>query len=78
MEDQQDEMSACETTAYKAGYFQSNPRRDNPVVFSRDLLEDSCIKMLLKKDEDNGKNALGAESPTDLVLRILPSDGHLE
>ena len=33
--------------------------------------------MLVDKDETY-RNALGAESPSDLVLRLLPSDGHLD
>jgi hypothetical protein len=41
------------------------------------LFNDPGMGMLVDKDETY-RNALGAESPSDLVLRLLPSDGHLD
>lgn len=67
------EMWECESMASQSGYLNSPPRMDSPEKFSNDLFNDPGMAMLARKDETY-RNALGAESPSDLVLRLLPSD----
>jgi hypothetical protein len=71
------EMDECESVASASGYLNSTPRDESPERFTHDLFADSGMKMLVEKDSEN-RNAIGAESPSDLVLRLMPSDGHLD
>lgn len=71
--DRKAEMSECERVAN--GHLNASPRRESPEQFSEDLV--SGLRTLIEKDSKY-RNAVNAESPTDLVLRLLPSDGHLE
>lgn len=50
-----------------------------PEIFTRDLLESrSAVKWLAELAIEAKFNPASAESPDDLILRLLPSDGHLD
>lgn len=74
--DQQAAMLECVRLAN--GYLSVDPSRDSPEEFSSDLMSDQGIKRLVQKAEAQGFNPGSAESPSELILGLLPSDGHLE
>jgi len=71
-DERENEMAECESRAN--GYLNSNPRHDNPALFSLDLL--SALRPLVEKDKN--RLAMSAESPSELVSNLMPSDGHLD
>ena len=73
--DQESEMASCEMAAN--GYLNGSPSRESPAAFSNDLFSDPSMANLVAKDA-NSRNALSAESPSELVLNLMPSDGHLD
>jgi len=75
-EDRSAAMLECAQAAN--GHLQSAPRCDSPAALSQHLFEDSGMKHLVRQNPQAAVNALGAESPGELVSRLLPSDGHLE
>jgi len=56
--------------------FSVSPRRGSPAEFSWDLFQ-AAPKLLWAAEKANYDPAV-AESPEDLILRLLPGDGHLE
>ena len=76
--DRDAEMENCVSMAESAGYLNSTPRTDSAATFSEDLLSDPGMNELVEKDAANGRNALGADSPSEVVANLLPSDGHLD
>ena len=75
--EQSEQMDELERWAFDSGYFNSNPRRNSPELYSFDLFTDPGMAELVNLDSEN-RNAVGAEDPVDMVLRLLPSDGHLD
>jgi hypothetical protein len=75
-EDQVPAMLEVERTADE--YLQSQPSHRSPEAFSQDLMSDQSIRSLVRRSQHSGLNPQFAESPLDLILRLLPSDGHLE
>lgn len=71
------EMAECQSAAESSGFLNSTPRTDSPQTFVQDLLSDPGMSRLVEQDSKN-KVALSAESPSELVLNLLPSDGHLD
>lgn len=74
-DDRASEMDECEAAAN--GYLNASPRRDSASLFSQDLLSAPGMSDLVTKDGTNGKLAMSAETPSELVMNLLPSDGHL-
>lgn len=70
-------MDECETQAFNSGYLTSTPNSDNPSQFAYTLFADPGMRLLAARDAAR-RNAAHAESAIDLVLRLLPSDGHLD
>ena len=71
--DQASEMAECESVAN--GYLSLSPNRATPEAFAQDLT--SGLSRLIEIDEPK-RLALSAESPIELVMNLLPSDGHLD
>lgn len=74
-DDRESEMSECEAVA--TWYLNLHPSHASPAQFSEDLFSDPSMKMLVRHDQ-NFRLALGAETPSALVMNLLPSDGHLD
>jgi len=70
-------MNECEVCAFHSGYLNSTPRTGSPELFAQDFFADTGMRWLVRQDAE-WKNAVGAEDAVELVLRLLPSDGHLE
>ena len=74
-QEQASEMSECVAAAN--GYLNSNPRTESAEAFSLDLFNDPGMISLAEKDAGN-RLAMSAETPNELVVNLMPSDGHLE
>ena len=68
-------MDECEAMA--GDYLNLFPRRTNPELFSQDLLTDPSMAHLVEKDSTL-RNAIAAETPSEVIGYLMPSDGHLE
>lgn len=70
-------MMDCETILENGGIATGNPSRKTPRGFSRSLfLSNPSVAALVAKTKDLNPN--NAESPQDLILALLPSNGHLD
>ena len=69
-------MAECNRIAFQSGCLNSNPRRGSADLYSLDLLSDPSMRELAEQDSKY-RRAVRTESPTDMVLRLMPSDGHL-
>lgn len=67
-------MAECEQLAN--GNLQAELTRSSPQAWAADLMSQPGLKRLAKAAERSGTNPQFAESPQDLILRLLPSDGH--
>jgi hypothetical protein len=78
-EDRKDTMSDIETTLRDASLlgWGSIPSQKTPEAFSQDLFR-MTAPWLMNTAEEQGYDGTSAESPMDLVLRLMPSDGHLD
>lgn len=53
--------------------------RESPKAFADSLFQDPTMRGLVRTSEEYSiENALNGEWPSDMILRLLPSDGHLE
>jgi hypothetical protein len=73
--DRAEEMDEMEATAGE--YLNLTPRRDRLWEYSLDLFSDPNMRELVSRDKEL-RNVVNAESPVDMILRLIPSDGHLE
>jgi hypothetical protein len=71
-------MVEVEALAYHNNLETEDPslNKSSPEAFVQDLMTSRVLVRLLMKDEY--RSAVHAESPEDMILRLLPSDGHLE
>ncbi len=77
--EQQDQMAECVRVLEASDFETSSPDRSSPERFARDLLQNGPSATRLAELAVRQKfNPASAESPEDLILRLLPSDGHLE
>lgn len=76
-EERREAMVECVKLGWNHGYLNSYPREENPEIFSADLFADSSMRLLVSWDVDK-KLAISAESPGELVMNLMPSDGHLD
>ena len=74
-ENPQQEMAVVENLLERDGFLVS-PRRKSPAMFSRDVFEGA--RSLVRAAEQLHYDPASAESAEDMVLRLLPSDGHLD
>ncbi len=72
-ENPQQEMAVVENLLERDGFLVS-PRRKSPAMFSRDVFEGA--RSLVRAAEQLHYDPASAESAEDMVLRLLPSDGH--
>ena len=75
-EDPEPEMDQLAHLVWEA--FQATPSRANPKEFSRGLFEDGPGTRMSEMALKNKLDPELAESAEDLLLRLLPSDGHLD
>lgn len=75
-EDPEPEMDQLAHLVWEA--FQATPSRANPKEFSRGLFEDGPGTRMSEMALKNKLDPESAESAEDLLLRLLPSDGHLD
>jgi hypothetical protein len=66
-----------ECVSLAGDYLYSQPSYTDPQSFSESLFSDHGIRHLARNPR-NARNALAAESPQEVILWLLPSDGHLE
>jgi len=72
------QMKECERLCWEAGMEPGSPRQ-SPREFAQDLLLTNPETIALAEMAvEKGFNPEVAETPDDLILRLLPSDGHLE
>lgn len=69
-------MVECDRLAEKTGYLTRSPDHSSPEAFSRDLIEG--MRVMVDQAMEQEYDPQTAESAEDLVLRLLPSDGHLD
>lgn len=73
--ERESEMEECE--AASKWHRNLTPEHLNPATFSRTLFSDPGMIVLVEQDERN-RLAMSAETPSELVTNLIPSDGHLE
>lgn len=71
------ESEMDEVVATVSDHLSESPRRLTPESFAKDLFKDPQMISLVNADEKN-KLAMSAETPSELVTNLLPSDGHLD
>jgi hypothetical protein len=76
--DQQSQMSAVVNLLEDNGFPAGDPNMTSPAAFSRDLFLTGALGQLVENAIETKFDPEGAETPEDLVLRLLPSDGHLD
>lgn len=69
------EMTVVDNLLENSGLLVS-PRMESPATFSRDVFEGA--RSLVRAAEQLHYDPASAESAEDMVLRLLPSDGHLD
>lgn len=73
-----DRLSEMDDLEEMAGdYLATDPRRSSPAQYSADLFADPSMSTLVRQDSEL-KRAVRAETPSEMVERLIPSDGHLE
>jgi hypothetical protein len=75
-EDAESEMSECEAIANNNGYLNSWPSHESPEKFVQQMFDDPGMRHLTR--QDRYRLAMSAETPSELVMNMLPSDGHLD
>ena len=77
-QEQREQMSAVVRLLEDNGYPTGAPATSNPQKFSSDLFLTGALPRLVENAIATNFDPEGAETPEDLVLRLLPSDGHLD
>lgn len=73
------QMKECERLLEDAGFLIGSPRNETPRAFAQDLfLTNPGTTPLVQQAIKMQFNPESAETPDDLILRLLPSDGHLD
>lgn len=68
-------MAAVVSRLYQADLLNRQPQSQDPVQFSLELFQST---KLLEPDQMKLQSIKGAESPEDMVERLLPSDHHMD
>ena len=78
LSEQNGQMFAVESLLENNGFPVGEPSRKNPRAFARDLFLSGALATLVEMALEADYSPETAESPEDMILRLVPSDGHLE
>lgn len=68
-------MEAVVSQLSQEGLLQGQPSQQDPEAFSRELFQMATLPVPTQNKLHSIKHA---EDPTDMIDRLIPSDGHLE
>ncbi|WP_408093434.1 hypothetical protein [Rhodoplanes sp. SY1] len=77
-EGQAEEMREVERLLSESGYLTAGLDRSSALAFIGSLTDQPEFRALAGRRPVFDVRSEAAESPSDLILRMLPSDGHLE